>query len=390
MYRSLIVLTLAQAFAQSATPIVVLLGGIIGATMAPSPEFATLPIALMIVGTATTSIPAAVLMSRVGRKAGFLFGCAYASLAGLIAAYAIVNQVFALFCLATFIVGSHNAFIQQYRFAAIETVPTDKVATTLSILMLAGVVAAFAGPEIAIYTRYASELGEFVGSFFAITGMMACAFLILCFYPNSKLELTTSTKEQRPLPTILKQPRFMLAVAAGAVGYGVMSFVMTATPVSMHTVDHHSFEDTAWVIQSHIMAMYLPSLFSGILIARFGSIKIIFVGLVLMLACLAIANADRQLMHYWWALIFLGVGWNFLFLGGTTLLTENYRPSERYKVQAINDFLIFTLQAMAALGSGVILANYGWNWVLAVSLPWLVLLLPILWMGSRATNTAHP
>jgi len=138
------------------------------------------------------------------------------------------------------------------------------------------------------------------------------------------------------------------------------------------------------------MAMYLPSLFSGILIARFGSIKIIFVGLVLMLVCLAIANADRQLMHYWWALIFLGVGWNFLFLGGTTLLTENYRPSERYKVQALNDFLIFTLQAMAALGSGVILANYGWNWVLAVSLPWLVLLLPILWMGSRAKNTSHP
>ncbi|MBL4680381.1 MAG: MFS transporter [Pseudomonadales bacterium] len=390
MYRSLIVLTLAQAFAQSATPIVVLLGGIIGATMAPSVEFATLPIALMIVGTATTSIPAAVLMSRVGRKAGFLFGCAYASLAGLIAVYAIVNQVFILFCLATFIVGSHNAFIQQYRFAAVETVPPDKVATTLSILMLAGVVAAFTGPEIAIYTRYASELGEFVGSFFAITGMMVCAFLILCFYPNSKLELITSTEEQRPLPTILKQPRLILAVAAGAVGYGVMSFVMTATPVSMHTVDHHSFEDTAWVIQSHIMAMYLPSLFSGILIARFGSIKIIFVGLVLMLVCLAIANADRQLMHYWWALIFLGVGWNFLFLGGTTLLTENYRPSERYKVQALNDFLIFTLQAMAALGSGVILANYGWNWVLAVSLPWLVLLLPILWMGSRAKNTSHP
>ena len=181
MYRSLIVLTLAQAFAQSATPIVVLLGGIIGATMAPSVEFATLPIALMIVGTATTSIPAAVLMSRVGRKAGFLFGCAYASLAGLIAVYAIVNQVFILFCLATFIVGSHNAFIQQYRFAAVETVPPDKVATTLSILMLAGVVAAFTGPEIAIYTRYASELGEFVGSFFAITGMMVCAFLILCF-----------------------------------------------------------------------------------------------------------------------------------------------------------------------------------------------------------------
>ncbi|MFT7684828.1 MAG: MFS family permease [Candidatus Azotimanducaceae bacterium] len=388
MYRSLIVLTLAQAFAQSATPIVVLLGGIIGATMAPSNELATLPIALMIVGTATTSVPAAILMSRVGRKAGFLFGCAYASLAGLIAAYALINDNFVLFCLATFIVGSHNAFIQQYRFAAVETVPAEKVATTLSILMLAGVVAAFSGPEIAILTRHASELGEFVGSFFAITAMMGCAFCILCFYPNSKLEREVSTEAQRPLPVILRQPRFFLAVAASAVGFGVMSFVMTATPVSMHTVDHHSFEDTAWVIQSHIMAMYLPSLFSGLLIARFGPIKIISVGLALMFVCLFIANLDQQLMHYWWALVLLGIGWNFLFLGGTTLLTQNYRPAERYKVQALNDFLVFSMQAVAALSSGVILAQFGWTWVLAVSVPWLILLLPILLFATKTRQIA--
>jgi MFS family permease len=249
--------------------------------------------------------------------------------------------------------------------------------------MLAGVVAAFAGPEIAILTRHASELGEFVGPFLSITVTMGCAFFILCFYPNSTLEREVSTAAQRPLPVILKQPMFILAVAASAVGYGVMSFVMTATPVSMHTVQHHSFEDTAWVIQSHIMAMYLPSLFSGLLIAHFGPTKIISIGLFLMFACLYIAYLDQLLMHYWWALVLLGVGWNFLFLGGTTLLTQNYRPAERYKVQALNDFLVFSLQAIAALSSGVILAQLGWTWVLAVSLPWLILLLPILFFATK-------
>ena len=164
---------------------------------------------------------------------------------------------------------------------------------------------------------------------------------------------------------------------------------MTATPVSMHTIDHFSLEDTTWVIQSHIMAMFLPSLFSGFLIDKFGPVKIVFSGLVLMAACLVVGYIERHLMHYWVALVLLGVGWNFLFLGGTTLLTKTYTAAERFKVQAFNDFLIFSFQAMAALGSGYLLTQFGWNWVLGFSVPWLVALAILLLVATIKKNTRH-
>ncbi|HIG39406.1 MAG: MFS transporter [bacterium] len=383
MYRSLSVLLVAQVFAQCAAPMVVLLGGIVGADLAPTIDLATLPVALMIVGTALTTIPAALLMGRVGRKKGFIFGACYAILAGLLAAYAISERDFPLFCVATLLIGSHNAFIQQYRFAAAESVPADKVGPTLSILMLAGVVAAYIGPETAQSMRHSVDWGDFSGSFLALSGFLTCTLLALCFYPDSKLVNETSTENQRPLLEIIGQSRFILAVGASAIGFAVMSFVMTATPVSMHTVDHHSLDDTTWVIQSHIMAMFLPSLFSGVLIAKLGAPKVISTGLALIVSCLVIAYVDQQLMHYWWALVLLGVGWNFLFLGGTTLLTQTYRTSERFKVQAFNDFLVFTPQAIAALSSGLVLSQLGWNWILALSLPWLIVLIPLIYNGTR-------
>ena len=162
---------------------------------------------------------------------------------------------------------------------------------------------------------------------------------------------------------------------------------MTATPVSMHQVEHFNLADTAWVIQSHIMAMFLPSLFSGFLIGRFGALKIIMAGLALLFACLYIAYLDRQLMHYWWALVVLGVGWNFMFLGGTTLLTQTYRHSERFKVQALNDFIVFSMQAIAALSSGFILVQFGWNWIIGLSLPWLLILIPVLFLTRNRLVT---
>ena len=256
--------------------------------------------------------------------------------------------------------------------------------------MLAGVVAAYVGPETAQNMRHSVDWGEFSGSFLALSGFLTCALLALCFYPDSKLVRETSVASQRPLLEIIGQSRFILAVSASAIGFGVMSFVMTATPVSMHNVDHHSLDDTTWVIQSHIMAMFLPSLFSGLLIAKLGAAKVISTGLALMVGCLGIAYVDQQLMHYWWALVLLGVGWNFLFLGGTTLLTQTYRPEERFKVQAFNDFLVFTPQAIAALSSGLVLSQLGWNWILALSLPWLIMLLPLIWNGTRPAGLVNP
>ncbi|MCZ6502396.1 MAG: MFS transporter [Gammaproteobacteria bacterium] len=388
MYRTLKILTVAQAFAQTGAPIVVLLGGIVGTLLAPSPGLATLPVALMIVGTASTTIPAALLMGKFGRKAGFIFGASYSCLAGLLAAFAINRESFVLFCLATFLVGSHNAFIFQYRFAVAESVPPEKVGQSLSVLMLAGVAAAFMGPESAQRLQEASSLGEFAGSFLGLSVFMLVTIAMLCFYRNTDVSEETDDREQRSVLSILQQPMFIVAIAAAVAAWCVMSLMMTATPVSMHQVDHFDLADTAWVIQSHIMAMFLPSLFSGFLIGRFGALKIIMAGLALLFACLYIAYLDRQLMHYWWALVLLGIGWNFMFLGGTTLLTQTYRSSERFKVQALNDFIVFSMQAIAALSSGFILVQFGWSWIIGLSLPWLLLLIPVLFLTRNRLATA--
>jgi predicted MFS family arabinose efflux permease len=383
VYRTLKILTIAQAFAQTGAPIVVLLGGIVGARLAPNPSLATLPIALMIVGTATTTIPAALFMGKFGRKAGFMFGASYCFMAGIIGATAIGEESFAFFCLATFLVGSHNAFIQQYRFAVAESVPENRLGRTLSILMLAGVAAALMGPEAAQRLQSASSLGEFAGSFLGLSAFMLVTLVMLSFYRNGTTDEEVVDEQSRDLRFIVRQPMFILAICSAVVAWSVMSLLMTATPVSMHTIDHFSLEDTAWVIQSHIVAMFLPSLFSGFLIDRFGAVKIIVAGLTLMFTCLFVAYMDRQLMHYWWALVLLGVGWNFLFLGGTTLLTKTYRPAERFRVQALNDFVVFSLQATAALGSGLVLVQFGWDWLVGLSLPLLLILIAVLFYARN-------
>ena len=389
MSRTLPVLSIARAFSQTAAPVIVLLGGIVGTRLAPSPDLVTLPVAFMIIGTAVTTIPAALLMSRIGRKNGFMLSALAATLAGVLAAYAISESNFWLFCASTMIIGGNNAFVQQYRFAVAEVVAPDQVGKSLSILMLAGVVAAWMGPAVAQSLHDKGPWGEFSGSFLGMSALMLAALISLSFYEDKPLTSHVVEDKARALTSIVLQVMFLAAVGAAVVGYGVMSLVMTATPVSMHTIDHFSLEDTTWVIQSHIMAMYLPSLFSGFLIDKFGPVKIVFSGLVLMAVCLVVGYIERHLMHYWVALVLLGVGWNFLFLGGTTLLTKTYTAAERFKVQAFNDFFIFSFQAMAALGSGYLLIQFGWNWVLGFSVPWLVALGILLLVATIKKNTRH-
>lgn len=383
-YRTLLVLGIAQCFGQTAAPMMVLLGGIVGARLAPDLSWATLPLAVMVVGTAFTTIPATLLMARYGRKLGFLVASGYSSTAGLVAALAIYTESFPLFCCAAFLVGSNAAFIQQFRFAVAESVPPDQIAKCLSFLMLAGIVAAFVGPEVASRFSEVAGLPQYVGSFLGMSVLISCSFVVLLvFYKNTPLDETEVVGEPRPFSRILREPNLLLAMGAAIVGWSVMSLVMTATPVSMHEMDHHSLEDTAWVIQSHILAMYVPSLFSGFLVSWFGVYRIITVGAALMLGVLFVGYGDPMLMHYWGAMVLLGIGWNFLFVGGTTLLTTSYRAAERFKVQALNDFLVFGLQAVGSLGAGVLLALYGWNSIMWFSLPWLVVLPPLLWFANR-------
>lgn len=384
-YRTLIVLLATQCFGQTAAPVLVLVGGLVGAQIAPSANLMTLPLAAMIIGTATTTAPASILMARVGRRLGFLVGSGLSVLASLLAAWGIYQQSFVVFCVAAFLIGGYIAFLQQFRFAVAESVAPDEVPKSLSILMLAGIVAAILGPEVGRRFSFVDGLPDFVGSFLGLAVLMAIAFLVLLmFFRDTEIKADAVAGDERPLGEVLRQPAVILAVASAVVGYTIMSLIMTATPVSMHEVDQHSLDDTAWVVQSHILAMYIPSFFSGFLISRFGVMRIIQAGLVLMLICVLIGWGEPRLMHYFGSMVLLGVGWNVLFLGGTTLLTQSYRASERFKVQAANDFMIFGWQAVGSLGAGVLLATLGWNGVLAFSLPWLVLLIPAMWMVKRA------
>ena len=361
MNRTLWILTLAACMAQTGGPVVVLLGGIVGAEMAPSPGLATLPVAFMIIGTATSTVPASLLMRRFGRRQGFLWASGYAALGGVLAASAIALQSFWVFCLATAVIGSHNAFVQQYRFAVAESVTQAQTGRALATLMLAGVVAAFLGPKIATSFQSAVADALYAGSFVGLSVLMIGAMLVLTRYRSSSVEQAAVSKGGRALREIILQPNFKLALVASAAAWSVMSLLMTATPVAMHRIDAFDLGDTAWVIQSHIMAMYLPSLVSGRLVDRFGALRIIVVGTCLLMVCLFVAIAGRGLMHYWWALVLLGVGWNFLYLGGTSLLTTTYQPNEQFKVQACNDFVVFGFQAIAALSSGYVLLTWGWD-----------------------------
>ena len=387
-YRTLIVLWLAQCFGQTSAPTLVLVSGLVGARLAPSMEWATLPVAMMVIGTACATIPASLLMSRFGRKAGFLGATAYAIGGGLLAAWAVTRSDFTTFCVSAFMVGNYLAFLQQFRFAVAESVPADTVAKAISFLMLAGIVAAVLGPEMAARLSELNGLPMFAGSFLGLSVMLLMSFLILLFFYRNVIPTgPMAAGGGRPLGEIVRQPKLILAVAAAAAGWSIMSLIMTATPVSMHEMDHHSLEDTKWVIQSHILAMFVPSLFSGFLVARFGAVKIIGAGMLLMLGCMAAGYDKPQLMHYWWSMVLLGIGWNFLFLGGTTLLTECYRMEERFKVQALNDFLVFGLQAFGSLGAGWLLANLGWNGVILLGIPWLLILVPILWMFMQSQQS---
>ena len=378
-YRTLIVLTFAQCFGQTAAPILVLLGGIVGAQIAPSIDWATLPIAIQISGIAFATIPASYLMSKVGRKDGFLAGTALAIFASLFAAFAIYQQSFTLFCIASFLIGNYIAFLQQFRFAVADSVPNEQIPKCLSFLMLAGIVAALLGPEVARRFSVIEGLPDYVGSFLGMAAMLTVSFLILlAFYKKTTFEKQDQFSAARPLGKIFRQPTLILAIASAAVGYSVMSLIMTATPLSMHEMDHHSLEETTRVIQSHILAMYVPSFFSGFLISWLGVKRIIQAGFALMIVCIFIGWGQPDFISYWGTLVFLGVGWNFLFLGGTTLLTQSYRASERFKVQAVNDFLVFGLQALGSLSAGILLASIGWSGVMVFALPLLLLLVPII------------
>jgi MFS family permease len=388
--RNVYVLALAQALSAAGMMTVFLLGSIVGSQLAPRPELATLPVSLTVVGLAATAIPAALLMQRVGRRAAFVASAALASVAALAVAWAIVGSSFALLCAATLVLGANLAFQQQHRFAAAESVTPGRVSHAISTVMVGTLAAAAVGPQLALALKDLVPGHEYAGSFVGVAALCAAAALVLTrSAPGRPPARVAAGGAARPLAEVVLQPAFVVAVAAAVVSYAVMSFIMTATPISMHVHDHHTDTDTAWVIQSHLLAMYAPSLASGRLIGRIGVRAGMGAGLALMTACVAVANAGHDLMHYWWGLVALGVGWNLLFVAGTTLLTTTYGPAERFRAQAVNEFAVFGTQALASLLAGPALHLLGWRTLnLATLAPLALFALALLaWPVQRSRNS---
>lgn len=370
-------LTIAQALIMSVGSVVVFVGGIVGSSLAPVKTLSTLPIASMVIGTATFTVFVTMLMKKIGRKKSFLIIIIYSILISLLAAYAIQIKSFNLFCISAFLFGVTTSCVMQFRFAAMESVPENLIPKAASHVLLGGIVAAFIGPETALWGRDLFK-DEFTGSFVLLAGLFFLGFITLLFFKNPVFKEELLIEKSRSIKEISKQYVFWVAILSASIGYAVMAFIMTATPVSMHVMDGHSLQDTKWVIQSHILAMYVPSIIAGWIIEKLGVTKMMVTGLLANLLCIAIAFTGHSFINYWISLILLGVGWNFLFIGGTTLLPKVYRPAERFKVQAVNDFVVFGAQAFASLSAGWIVFALGWELMLLINLPFITFLFVVI------------
>jgi MFS family permease len=375
-------LMVAYALMMAGTSLMVLIAGIIGTQFAPSPGLATLPVALTIIGVAMSTLPTGRLQSRFGRRKVFISYGFIAVTAAVLAATSLVLQSFVGFCLAAILMGWSGAAGHQYRFAAMESVPAELAPKATSVLLFGGILAAVVGPEIAVRGQYLLAT-EFAGSYLLLAGVYALGIVLISFYQETRVRSEEHELNGRPLLQIMRSPVIILAVAASAVGYGVMSFVMTAGPVSMHEHAGHDMQATKWVLQSHIAAMYLPSLIYPWLYSKMGYKGMMWAGVAALLLCLLIGSINTEFIHYWLTMVVLGVGWNFLFLSGTNLLRYGYRDEERFKVQSFNDFLVFSIQGIASLSSGWFLFHWGWQGVLYASMP-LVLVFAILALFSTA------
>jgi MFS family permease len=390
-WRNVLILSLSQALGLSGGAAVVLLGGIIGSDIAPTASLATLPISIMVVGVALATIPAALLMRRIGRRRGFMVAALVAAVAALLAAYAVSRESFGLFCIATLFIGTNTAFMQQYRFAAVESADVAHAGRAVSFVLLGGIAGGFLGPEVAKQAKDWLNAGTFTGSFVAVAVLFAAVAVLTYFLRDIAPQQAGATGDERPLRRITAQPAYVVAVLGGAVSYGVMSFIMTATPVHLHRIAGYTLEGTTGVIQSHIIAMYLPSLFTGIVVERLGVLRVMMLGVVGLLACVVLAVVSRELIHFWGALVLLGLGWNLLFVGATVLLTRSYRPAERFKAQATNEFAIFGVQALASLSAGTVLFTANWDVLNLMNLPVLLgTLVALLALRQRIAPAPAP
>ena len=372
--RNLFILSIGQIFSFTSPVVSVLLSGIIGAGMTNINYLATLPTALMIVGTAVGSLFASKIMKMKGRKFGFSLASIINSFFSLICAYAVLINSFNLFCIGNLAIGLSVAFAQQYRFAATESVETSNIPKAISLILLLGIVASLLGANIVSVTKD-FYITTYVGSYIAMSLLTIIPFFFFLFYQNEDKVDQKEIKSQKTIFQLLSNKNIQLSILSAGVGYTTMSTLMTATPISMKMMHGFSLFSTGIVLQLHVIGMFLPSLITGDLINKFGHKKMIYAGIIIMLSTIATHFVFETYYGYMIGLILLGVGWNFLFISGTSLLVVSYNKEDKFLAQGLNDFVVFSSQSIGALSAGILLFSTSWKTLNLICLPLLILLL---------------
>jgi MFS family permease len=369
-----------QAMLMTNNATLIAINGLAGLALAPTAALATLPVTCWVVGGALATMQASQYMKKVGRRSGLIRGASVGIVGAAICAAAMWQASFWLLCFGALVFGTYNAFGQYYRFVAAEVAAPDFKATAVSLVLAGGLVGGIIGPTLSRYTV------DFVGPKFAGAYLALIVFALATMAVISRMRIPEPTEAEqaasgRPLSEIAAQPKYIVAVLSGAIGYGVMNFLMTSTPIAMG-VCGHPYGDAAFVISAHVIAMFAPSFFTGGLIKRFGTITVMLAGAALNIVCIVIALSGVTVANFWWAMVLLGVGWNFLYIGATTLLTETYRPEERAKAQGANETAIFIMMALSSFSSGMIVTNAGWEKVNYAATPLIAIIIVALFYLS--------
>ena len=389
MNKNLVLLTLSQIFSFTAAPVTVFLSGIIGSQISPIKSLSTLPMSISVVGIAIGAFIATKVMSKLGRKAGFILASILNTTISILAAYSIFNQNFYLFCFANFFLGIGMSFTHQYRFAAAESVGIDMAPKAISIILFGGIISAFLGPSLANYTKDLVSENLYVGSYLSLAVLTFIPTILFLFYESKTIIEENIKYSGRSYLELITQPKFIQAVAASAFGYAIMTFLMTATPISMHVMENMSLNETGIVIQFHVAAMFLPSLITGHLIKKIGHSNVIYTGIFFYSITLLISIFDQNFFNYMFALIFLGLGWNFLFISGTSLLVLTYKENEKYKMQGLNDFIVYSVHALGSLSAGVFIALTSWKIMNLICIPFIILIV-LASMRADISNEKNP
>ncbi len=380
--KNVAILATAQALLFTNNSTAIAINGLAGYALASNKALATLPVTGWVIGAAVATFPASLYMKRYGRRAGFTLGALIGMLGAAICSSAVALGNFWLLCIGTCVFGAYNGIAQYYRFAAADAAPMDFKSKAISLVLAGGLVGGLVGPEVSKHTVDMLAT-RYLGAYLSLMVFLVLVLAVLQLLRIPPLTAAEQREPGRPLRVIVSQPAFVVAVLSAAFGYGIMNLLMTATPLAMG-ICGHPYASAAFVIQWHVVAMFAPSFFTGSLIKRFGLLPVMLAGTALLFVCVGIALAGVAVANFWFALVLLGIGWNFLYIGGTTLITETYRPSEKAKAQGANDLTIFLVMATSSLASGILLDRNGWETLNYLAIPFVAAIaLALLWLMAK-------